>query len=108
MNLNSHYALPLGALAVGSIEVAANAGATPAHFIAAGAVIGTIVGIVKVIAAVFDWGEKKSKGWIHEALALHNAEDQRRHDLVKAQVERLADQLERRPCIAGKCRNHEE
>lgn len=99
--------LPLGVIGIGGIEVAANAGATPAHFMAAGAVIVTLVGIVKAIAGGYDWSEHKVKDIVGDALKLHGAEDQRRHDLIKAEVKQLTDALKQRPCIAGKCRNRE-
>ena len=96
MSLYSHWGPPLAVAGLGAIEGAANAGATPAHFLAAGSVV---VGIAMVLKG-WQWVRHEVGGQIGEAIAIHGAQDEVRHEQIKGEIRSLRDAIKGRPCIA--------
>lgn len=102
MDAAAHWGPPIAVIGIGAVESAANAGATPGHFLAAGA---TVMGIALVLKG-WAWVRHEVGGQIQEAITVHGAQDEVRHEQIRSELRSLRKSIEGRPSIA--CRRGDD
>lgn len=86
-----------GTIAV--VEAGSRLGATTMDYVVVGSVLFTIVTAVSLVIKGYDWAQNKVRAVVKAELLLHNAEDERRHDALTAEMRRLGEILGHRPCL---------